>query len=144
VRLTFDRGTVVLTQDGDPLDLATVPGVLWDTRVGVHRVPPYRCAALVAELRTKSVQVTDETTAYVRAPDEAFSGPELRDYQETALQLWHAAGCRGAIVLPTGSGKTSVAVGAMGDLGCRRSASCRRESSFISGVRRWHNTTAGL
>jgi hypothetical protein len=95
--LTFDRGTVVLTQDGDPLDLATVPGALWDARVGVHRVPPYRCAALVAELRTKSVQVTDETTAYVRAPDQAFSGPELRDYQETALQLWNAAGCRGAI-----------------------------------------------
>jgi superfamily II DNA or RNA helicase len=113
VRLTFDRGTVVLTQDGDPLDLARVPGVLWDARVGVHRVPPYRCAALVAELRTKGVQITDETTAYVRAPDEAFSGPELRDYQETALQLWHAAGGRGAIVLPTGSGKTSVAVGAM-------------------------------
>jgi hypothetical protein len=113
VRLTFDRGTVVIAQGGDTLDLATVPGVLWDARVGVHRVSPYRCAALVAEFRTKGVQVTDETTSYVRAADVAFSGPALRDYQETALQLWHAAGDRGAIVLPTGSGKTSVAIGAM-------------------------------
>jgi len=38
--MTFDRGTAVLTQDGDPLDLTTIPGVLWDARVGVHRVPP--------------------------------------------------------------------------------------------------------
>ena len=33
VRLTFDRGTVILTKDGEALDLATIPGVLWDARV---------------------------------------------------------------------------------------------------------------
>jgi len=113
VRLTFDRGTVVLTKEVESLDLATIPGVRWDARVGVHRVPPYRCSALAAELRTRGVRVTDETAAYVRAPDAVFSGPALRDYQDAALQLWEAAGCRGAIVLPTGSGKTSVAIGAM-------------------------------
>src|SRR5206468_3911792 len=75
VRLTFDRGTVVLTKHDEALDLATIPGVFWDARVGVHRVPPYRCLALVAELRTKGVRLTDETTSYVRAPDGAFSGP---------------------------------------------------------------------
>ena len=63
MRLTFDRGTVVPTNDGESLDLANIAGVLWDARVGVHRVPPYRCLALIAELRTKAVRVTDETTA---------------------------------------------------------------------------------
>ena len=27
MRLTFDRGTVVLTKDGESLDLANIPGV---------------------------------------------------------------------------------------------------------------------
>jgi superfamily II DNA or RNA helicase len=111
--LTFDRGTVVLTEEDDHVDLSKIPGVLWDARVGAHRVAPYRCAAVAADLRTRGVQVTDETASYVRTPDEEFSGLVLRDYQETALQVWESAGRRGTIVLPTGSGKTSVAVGAM-------------------------------
>jgi superfamily II DNA or RNA helicase len=37
----------------------------------------------------------------------------LRDYQEASLQLWQAAGGRGVVVLPTGGGKTHVAIGAI-------------------------------
>jgi predicted nuclease of restriction endonuclease-like RecB superfamily len=43
----------------------------------------------------------------------AFVGPDLRDYQEASLQLWQASGHRGIVVLPTGSGKTHVAIGAI-------------------------------
>ena len=57
----------MLTDEGDHLDLVSLPGVVWDARVGVHRVPPYRAAALVAELRTKGVRVTDETASSVLA-----------------------------------------------------------------------------
>lgn len=39
--------------------------------------------------------------------------PTLRPYQEAALQAWKVAGRRGLIVLPTGSGKTNVAIGAI-------------------------------
>jgi hypothetical protein len=111
VHLTFDRGTVVLTEQGEHLDLASLPGVVWDARVGAHRVPPYRSAALVAELRTKGVRVTDETMSSVPEPDWAFSCPDLRDYQRTALEAWEAGGRRGIVVLPTDSGKTCVALG---------------------------------
>lgn len=72
LRLTFDRGTVVLTEEGDHLDLASVPGVVWDARVSVHRAPTYRCAAVAAELRTKGVQITDATTSFVRPRDMTF------------------------------------------------------------------------
>jgi hypothetical protein len=112
VRLTFDRGTVVVSNEDDH-DLAGIPGVLWDARVGVHRALPFRCAALIADLRTRGVPVRDETASYVRAPDIALSGLTLRDYQEAALHAWSAAGRRGVVVLPTGSGKTAVAVGAI-------------------------------
>jgi len=113
VRLTFDRGTIVLTDESGEVDLASLPGVLWDARVGVHRVPPHRCAALIAELRTRGVRITDETSSSAHAPNPAFSGPELRDYQRTALDMWEAGGRRGIVVLPTGSGKTCVALGAI-------------------------------
>jgi superfamily II DNA or RNA helicase len=39
---------------------------------------------------------------------------ELRPYQVAALTAWNAAGRRGVIVLPTGSGKTRLALSAMG------------------------------
>lgn len=113
MRLTFDRGTVVLADEGDHVDLGSLPGVLWDARVGVHRLPPHRCAALVAELRTRGVRVTDETGPSVQTPVNAFSKPVLRGYQDTALDLWSAAARRGIVALPTGSGKTRVAIGAM-------------------------------
>jgi superfamily II DNA or RNA helicase len=40
----------------------------------------------------------------------------LRDYQSDALDSWMQAGKRGTVVLPTGAGKTFVAVGAIGKL----------------------------
>jgi len=67
-----------------PIDLATVLR-LWTRASAFDRVSPYRCAALVAEFRTKGVQGHGRNASYVRAADVAFSGPALRDYQETAL-----------------------------------------------------------
>ncbi len=45
-----------------------------------------------------------------------FRLPELRWYQTTALARWKAAGRRGVIALPTGSGKTLVAIAAIATL----------------------------
>lgn len=43
--------------------------------------------------------------------------PELREEQELAIHAW-LKGCRGVIVMPTGSGKTEVALGIMSRAGC--------------------------
>jgi len=42
--------------------------------------------------------------------------PTLRPEQEQALTAWFDAGCRGTLVMPTGTGKTEVALAAMGKL----------------------------
>jgi superfamily II DNA or RNA helicase len=42
-----------------------------------------------------------------------WADPGLRDYQAAALSAWTLAGHRGLIVLPTGSGKTRIAIAAM-------------------------------
>ena len=43
----------------------------------------------------------------------AVTLPELRSEQHTALHEWTAAGRRGVVVMPTGTGKTEVALAAM-------------------------------
>jgi superfamily II DNA or RNA helicase len=54
---------------------------------------------------------------YVNSDNNANSNPpnliSLRDYQQTALDMWIKAGKRGCIVLPTGSGKTIIGVKAV-------------------------------
>jgi superfamily II DNA or RNA helicase len=45
-----------------------------------------------------------------------FDPRRPRDYQEEALERWDAAGKRGSVVLPTGSGKSFVAIMAMARL----------------------------
>ena len=49
------------------------------------------------------------------AADRLAEGSEriLRPEQEQALRAWEEAGCRGVIVMPTGTGKTEVALAAM-------------------------------
>ena len=46
VRWTFDRDTVLVTDVGDHVDLAVIPGVLWDARVGQTGVD--RCGGLLS------------------------------------------------------------------------------------------------
>ena len=43
-----------------------------------------------------------------RCPGRCASTLTPRPYQEDALTAWRAEGCRGVVVLPTGSGKTLV------------------------------------
>src|SRR4051794_33614428 len=51
----------------------------------------------------------------IRNPGE-WVGPTLRPYQEHALEAWHSFGRRGLVCLPTGSGKTRVAIAALAAL----------------------------
>jgi superfamily II DNA or RNA helicase len=46
-------------------------------------------------------------------PTRGWADPGLRDYQAAALSAWELAGRGGLVVLPTGSGKTRIALAAM-------------------------------
>lgn len=56
----------------------------------------------------------------VRWPLETVSIPKagfsLYTFQEEALEAWKSAGCRGAVVMPTGAGKTFVGLAAIAEL----------------------------
>ena len=57
-------------------------------------------------------------SACAKSPGESrWTRPTLRPYQEHALGAWSAHGMRGSVVLPTGAGKTRLALAPMADVG---------------------------
>jgi superfamily II DNA or RNA helicase len=112
VRLLFDHGTLVLAEPPDtPLDF--VPGLLWDDRVALFRAPAYRYPDIGQALGGRRVPFRDEVQPHLKSALAAFEPVELRPYQQAATLSWELAGRRGVVVLPTGSGKTRVALAAM-------------------------------
>jgi hypothetical protein len=116
VRLLFDRGTILLRDLDSGFDPSEIPGVLWDARVRAYRMPAYRYQALRGELLRRAVPFADEIP--VQQPLLGSWSPiELRPYQDAALWAWELAQRRALIVLPTGSGKTRLALAAMARMG---------------------------
>jgi superfamily II DNA or RNA helicase len=121
MRLVFDRGTIVLlglegvaaTPSHGPEDFASLPGALWDPRISALRCPARFYQALVAHLGQRGVRFVDEVTGISSKPLLESATVELRPYQEAALAAWELAARRGTAVLPTGSGKTRLAIAAM-------------------------------
>lgn len=107
VSLTFVAGTLELR---DLPDLAELPrDLLRDPRAGCHRAPAYRYAELVLSLRHRAL-LDDKARAYTELSDGARVVREPRPFQREALAAWVAARGRGVVVLPTGAGKTHLAV----------------------------------
>lgn len=109
VSLSFDRGTLRL--DGPMAE--RLPTVVWDDRVGAWRAPAYRYAAILEHARSMGIALRDEVAPRLRPNAVAWTVPDLRRYQQDALRAWRASLCCGLAVLPTGSGKTIVAVAAL-------------------------------
>jgi superfamily II DNA or RNA helicase len=119
--LRFDRGTVVLERsvsgraEGQGLD--RFAGVLWDPRASCYRAPAFRHPELVRALRREGEGVLDEARRFGAVDAASWRPPELRPYQQAALGAWELGGRRGVLALPTGAGKTRVAIAAMARLG---------------------------
>ena len=112
MKLRFDRGTILLTDPSKDLKLAEAPGVLWDPRVRAYRAPASRYPALKRWLLERGSRFEDIATP-PRSLQEAWSDVDLRPYQEAALSAWDLGHRRGVVALPTGSGKTRLALAAM-------------------------------
>jgi superfamily II DNA or RNA helicase len=115
VTLLFDAGTLLL----DQLDTTSPPAVVpphcvWDERVHRFRAPAYRYREVVTHLtraaRAGTLAGFDDRA---RRYDDLALAQKVRrdafDHQRDAVAAWTAAGKRGVVVLPTGSGKSYVA-----------------------------------
>lgn len=105
-RIRWDRGTLLL-EDFPADDIP--PGFVWDDRVQRFRGEAIRYHDVVMSLHRRGLSWEDEARAYgpLDRPHQVDRTP--RAYQREAVEAWRAAGRRGTVVLPTGSGKTFVA-----------------------------------
>jgi len=124
--LSFDRGTLLLT-GASRSELADVhsscsTGVrcpvdwTWDGRVGAWRCDAIYyglvCNALIMRF---GARFSDAVTQPVGVSWPRADLPRLRPEQIKALAAWIRAGRRGQIIMPTGTGKTEVALAAMAE-----------------------------
>lgn len=115
--LSFDRGTIVgrlsATQS------AEIPGMVWDNRVGAWRASAHKLVDLQS---TVIGQTPPPGTASLDSVQWSWHPFDLRPYQQAALAAWSLNAHRGIVVLPTGSGKTRLALAAAASL--RRPTLC--------------------
>jgi superfamily II DNA or RNA helicase len=111
IRIWLDGGMLGL--DGPREVLTCLPFVVWDARAGVWRASAHRYAEIVASATEQRATVEDEVAPRLRACPGNWVRPSLRTYQEQAIDAWEAFGRRGIVCLPTGSGKTRVAIAAL-------------------------------
>jgi len=124
MRIAFDDGTLLLENAPD-----AVPHAEWDDRVDEHRARALHYHAICAWAQTTHGQATLQDAAHpvesledtARAYRDLALTPtvaiEPRDYQQAALAAWTDHDRRGSVVLPTGSGKTFLAVQAIANAG---------------------------
>ena len=122
VTVRFVDGTLVLESLAVPEDIqqAVVDlGVVKDERIGAYRVSAHRYAPLLRLLHGK-VPYLDHAQGYERLLLNEKAPRQLRPYQRDALAAWDRHDRAGVIVLPTGAGKSYVAMKAI--LAVQRSA----------------------
>ncbi|MFT4889564.1 MAG: superfamily II DNA or RNA helicase [Halobacteriales archaeon] len=112
VALTYEDGTLRIEPDGSGPDLDAVEGVAFDSRTETYRSPAFRYRELRAALDERGIEYEDRVLS-APAIDGLESSYELRPYQRAALGDWLDAGRRGVLEMPTGSGKTVVAIAAI-------------------------------
>ncbi len=98
-------------------DAAGLTGGAWDARVGAWRCDAihYRWIRQVLQNRLK-LPLRDDVPSPVRVSPAKVGLPTLRSEQAEALAAWIRAGSRGQIIMPTGTGKTEVALAAMAEI----------------------------
>ena len=113
IELFYEAGTLVAT--------GASPGLaehfVWDRRTHQWRAPASAYRETVLGLRKSGYPHEDRAAAFEKVPLESRVAMEPRPYQKEALGAWRQAGLRGVVVLPTGAGKTAVAVSAMERVG---------------------------
>lgn len=114
MRLVFEEGTLVLRDYQD----APLPSpFVWDTRVDQYRAQAHFYRAITDFFGSHSVPFKDVARRDQSIQLTLSTSPPLHPHQEESLQAWTQHGMRGVVVLPTGAGKSLVALHAMQQAG---------------------------
>lgn len=106
IHLAYDKGTILIHGN------IKMPNSIWDSRVNAYRARAIFYRDIIDFLNASGFSYRDDVLDLVPCPNIVMK-TVLRDYQEKAAGSWQRAGKRGVVVLPTGAGKTLVAIKAI-------------------------------
>src|SRR5262245_36777169 len=109
VHLACEEGSLVLT-GADPQVLLSLPGVRFDPRTQSHRAEGRSYRAIIEHLRAAGIKYQDGARGWQVTPWPLRISRDPFPHQREAVDAWWQAGGRGLVVLPTGTGKTFVAM----------------------------------
>ena len=109
LELHFDHGTLVVP-GALPEDERLAQLLVLDRRTGSHRAPAHRYREIVARLHNRGFAYNDLARQYERIDLPLVAPLSPFPHQQAALDAWVAGGCTGIVELPTGAGKTLLAV----------------------------------
>jgi superfamily II DNA or RNA helicase len=138
IALSFVGGTIEVRSagTGDGHVLPTLEGICqWDPRTRCSRAPALCYADVVRALVTAKLPYEDHARRYEELTRGARVHRAPRPYQAEAIEAWRRARGRGVVVLPTGAGKSHVAIMAIDD---------KRRSTLVVAptldlVRQWYD-----
>src|SRR5262245_28533479 len=109
IRLSFDAGTL-LVAGAPPARLLALPGVRHDPRTDSYRAEAIHYRSVVEHLRAHKTTYADEARRWQPVEWLLQLDREPFPHQAEAVETWWRERGRGVVVLPTGTGKTFVAV----------------------------------
>jgi superfamily II DNA or RNA helicase len=109
IQLAFEGGTIVL-KDGDAEQRRSLPGVAIDPRTGGERAEGRHYRAIVEQLRARKIAYHDDARQWQETRWTLRSERTPYPHQSEAVETWWKQRGRGLVVLPTGTGKTFVAM----------------------------------
>ena len=109
LKIGFDKGTLILKNVPKTIQ-PNLPDMLWDERTLTFRAPAYRYRHIVSQLRAHDIPYTDSARQFTIKEFTNKKKVTPYPYQTEAIDAWHANNRRGVISLPTGAGKTFIAI----------------------------------
>ena len=112
VNFRYDDGTIIAE------DAATPPGHFeWDDRVEKWRALALHYPNALNQLRENGTPYKTKVPRYKTIQPKLRLDFDLHDYQKEGLGAWIDGNCRGTVILPTGAGKTFLALKAIEHVG---------------------------
>lgn len=105
----FDKGTIVvenLAKDYETL----FPYLKWDNRIQKYRAQAFYYRDFILSLRSQQLSYIDHAKNFSPCALPLQEKIIPRQHQTDALNAWLKKGSKGVVVLPTGAGKTILAV----------------------------------
>jgi superfamily II DNA or RNA helicase len=106
--LAFNNGTLEIRHLADASVLPSA--CIWDERTHCHRAPAMAYAEVVMAFVRANVDYRDTARSYETLSEGLRIERQPRPFQREAIAAWKSNGGRGVVVLPTGAGKSHVAL----------------------------------